>query len=389
MSHLPARHSASDFDHYPHAAAVDSDRTQAGHEHTSLYHEIHETIRRLLQHLIFVSLLSLRLYMLPLLYISHKLAVRDDPWYFATWSTMLRPGRSLADCDQCKGGPGAFSLMETWFNIENVRTPLRIFKTLYALGKAIGEDPNTIQPTPQPLLGLGPDSAIDVESLHDESVKPCATDSTESLDAPASASEIYHAALLNGDTLDDILAAFEDHAPTLPQPTDQIEAQESPVCTRNEDDCLTGPFRRRSYRRSSTQITPERVPDNDLRTPATAIKDAEQHMTLAAKTPLERPTPNWPCEEDKPPAVSCVPSNHSQEEACGQPIKHCPTFERRHHLYSNGSKRPLSVDRHPLGYLHDRGMLSTPALATTSPTKRARLQRRVKVFNDADKPSEA
>ncbi|KIV91866.1 hypothetical protein PV10_06357 [Exophiala mesophila] len=384
MSHLPGHHSSSDHDHYSHA--VEGDRTQAGHEHTSLYHEIHETVRRLLQHLVFVSLLSLRLYMLPLLYISHKLAVSDDPWYLATWSTMLRPGRSLADCDQCKGGPGGLSLMELWFNMrENVRTPLRIFKTLYALGRAIGEDPNTIHPTPQPLLSLGPDSAIDVESLHDESVKPCATESTETIDAPASASEIYHAALLNGDTLDDILAAFGDRPPSLPQSTDLTEAQGSPQSARNNDDCLTGPFRRRSYRRSITHITPERNTDNEVRTPATTIKDTERHVTLSAKSPVEKPAPEWPCEENKPPAVSCVPSGHPQEEACGHPIKHCPTFERRHHLYSNGSKRPLSVDRHPLGYLQDRGMMSTPALASTSPTKRARLQRRVKVFNDADK----
>lgn len=49
----------------------------------SLSREIYETLHKLLQHLIMIILLTSRLYVLPLLYVSHKLA-KQDPLYPAS-----------------------------------------------------------------------------------------------------------------------------------------------------------------------------------------------------------------------------------------------------------------------------------------------------------------
>ena len=61
-----------------------SRRPTGGAEDMSLCHEIHETLRKLLQQIILIILLTSRLYTLPLLYLWHKLATRDDPWLLAS-----------------------------------------------------------------------------------------------------------------------------------------------------------------------------------------------------------------------------------------------------------------------------------------------------------------
>lgn len=370
-------------------------------EHSSLFHEVHETLRRLLQHLIFASLLTLRLYMLPLLYISHKLAVQDDPWYLATWNMMLRPGRTMANCT-CQEADSQPSIVERWNILRtSICAPLRILRTLYTLGQVIGEDPNVFQPPPPSILSAGPDSAIDMQSEQDDTLKLSGSAPTETtIDAPASASQIYHAALLNGTTLDDILAVFE--TPQSPGLDEHIflDKGASPYTTHEER--LTGPFIRRRYQNVSIHAISDRI--------QTPTKLLGNHAALSPRCNREVDTDRDHAQSQSPdesqseritahPGEVILVSGQSpiesdrgrdcfqqdvQEVTSPADIDRCPTFARRHR-HSVIRKRSLSAHKPPLGLLQDRATVSSPVLAPTSPSKRARLQRRVKVFNDSDR----
>lgn len=398
----------------PHQLAVQmhevQDEDDAGNsttpiqEHSSLFHETHETVRRLLQHIIFACLLTLRLYMLPLLYLSHKLTVRDDPWYFSTWNIMLRPGRSMANCTQCHGENAGNSMLERWKSLkDNFCAPVRILRTLYALGQAIGEDPNTLQPSRPSLLMSGPDSAIDVQSVQETTPKPSCSESTETtIEAPASASQIYHAALLNGNTLDNILAAFETGSPVSSVRTEHAIIEQSSDPNRDNDERLTGPFIRHRYRNSSARSKTQEV---------AVSKAADNSMTSSVETcHIIQHRPQTPCQnscEGREGASAETPCNRgsaqsqthrvspqqkhdfSKEKSGNQQTNspeagHCATFTRRH-SHSPMCKRPLSGERRSFAVLQEQGTMSSPALSSNSPTKRARLQRRVKVYKEEDR----
>lgn len=389
-------HDQDDMDMGGQAASVQ--------EHSSLFHEIHETVRRLLQHIIFACLLSLRLYMLPLLYLSHKLTVRDDPWYFATWNMMLRPGRSMANCAQCHGEGGGSSIIQRWRTLkDNFSAPVRILRTLYALGQAIGEDPNTLQPMPPPLLVSGPDSAIDVRSVQENTPKPLSSEATESTtEAPASASQIYHAALLNGSTLDNILAAFETDTPASPNQFEHVIREQSPISNRDHDERLTGPFKRHRYRVSSVRSKTQETPiAQALDSSPIFSAEACQIVHHLPKTPYQNFCESQedvlmesPCSHEAAQCQTPIVSSPHEHDHCKEQIehqettspevRHCPTFIRRHN-HSSICKRPLSGERTSLTVLQERGTMSSPGLSTSSPTKRARLQRRVRVYKEEDR----
>jgi hypothetical protein len=392
---------------------VELSRMNAAREDTSLFHEIHETIRRLLQHIVFVSLLTLRLYMLPLLYISHKLATRDDPWYPASWNFVLYPGRTLAECACCPQREGRGTLARTWDGVRNgFLARLRIFKTLYSLGKIIGEDPNVLQPSHAQLLDDPPDSAIDVQSERTNSPKVLETE-TESIDAPlqapASASQIYHAALINGSTLDDILAAFEaeeNRAVSEFEPPDVHQSLGPGPAQSPQQQSPSNQYKGHRHQFSSIQTTPERM----LMAPKNTEGPTDEPVqTGRDESPrrLQSPRKDEPRVtvivhgENHDPVLECSPKSSAlcsiQQPAARQDrdnrastadLKRCPTFVRRQ-TQAHVSKRSSSGDRHSLGVLHDRGTVSSPALVLGSPTKRARLQRRVKVYQDPDKTVEA
>lgn len=394
---------------------------------TSLFHEIHETIRRLLQHIVFVSLLVLRLYMLPLLYISYKLAERDDPWYPASWNVVLNPGRSLAGCVQCGKRDGSVTVTETWNSLRNgVFTPVRIFRSLYGLGKAITEEPHVLlHPSPIPILHAAPDSAIDVQSEYGGSVKNFENDSTDSsLEAPASASQIYHAALLNGSTLDDILAAFEADHKAKAIAKDALNICRTPKQSSHpEHEASAEKKKGHRYQSSSLQATPERMlwprktiePSSPCRPVQTATEDIKEQRPQTPVRDVEKPRLKVMVEAGGEnqvvsevskgglgsPISCCEPKDPETQSQEKRPalatskstttLRRCPTFVRRH--TQPQTRRPVprrttSADKSSLTVLQDRGTMSTPALPLGSPTKRARLQRKIRVYPDQANPAD-
>ncbi|KIX03980.1 uncharacterized protein Z518_07533 [Rhinocladiella mackenziei CBS 650.93] len=390
------------------ADGTESSRLSSSREDTSLFHEIHETVRRLLQHIVFLFLLTLRLYILPLLYLSHKLAVRDDPWYPATWNFLLHPGRTLAQCTRCRKRDGSVTIVETWHNVrDGFCAPLRIFKTLYSLGKIITEDPNTMQPSSLPLSDAAPDSAIDVQSEHDGPLRLCNPDSPDSqLDVPASTSQIYHAALLNGSTLDNILAAFETDRTLAAPRREPVPSHQSPVpVSNNEREAMLDLCRGHHRRSSSIQTTPERMlmppkaTENSASCPARISKE---HIQKEPKTPIQKS--NEPQvkvrlnDEGEDPAIRSSAGSSASchgRHASGGPsrdkcvnsttLKRCPTFVRR----QTQSRLQTRPDRQSLAVLEERGAMTSPALGLGSPTKHARLRRKVKVYQDTGKALDA
>lgn len=388
---------------------IGSDRSNVNRKDSSLFYEFCDTFRRLLQHMVFVPLLVLRLYMLPLLYIARKLAMSDDPWYSMSWNMLRHPHRTLTLCARCCKRGGNVTLAETWTNIrEGVFTTLRIIKALYTLGKLIGEDPNVLQPESGPLLDA-PDSAIDVQSEHEKDSKVFENDFSDSRrESMASASQIYNTALLNGSTLDDILAAFERnkqtasartaHALICQNPLDPTKRRASGQQTLSDksDD-------QRSCT-SSIQTTPERMllPRKDAESSrCSPAKENAAEMEEELQTPINeaRGTPKEINVEDRHEhdAIGSRPrsstSHHTHTGSTRQTegrslstttLKRCPTFIRRQ-TQGRLSERPASGDKRSLAVLQERATRSTPTLAGASPTKRARLQRRVKVYQESAK----
>jgi len=331
--------------------------------------------------------------MLPLLYLSHKLTVRDDPSYFSTWNIMLRPGRSMANCAQCHGGDGSNTLLQRFEGLrDNICAPVRIFRTLYALGRVIGEDPNSLQPTPSSLLNIGPDSAIDVQSVDESTSKALGSEPTDpSAKAPASASQIYHAALLNGNTLDDILAAFETTTPGSSILAEQPVVAQSPPISDDNDDRLTGPFKRHHYRNSSVRSKPQEATfahilnNTTSCSPDTSQASCEGHAKRPDESLCLSPiTRGHAHSASSPRGYDLFKEQVEHNRAAWTEVGPCPTYMRRHN-HSAIPKRPLSGDRKSLALLQETGTVSSPTLSSSSPTKRARLQRRVKVYQDEER----
>ncbi len=345
--------------------------------------------------------------MLPLLYISHRLAVHDDPWYAATWNFMVRPGTTLASCRTCRKDDRIAPVAGSWNSLRNgVFAPLRIFKALYSLGKMIGEDPNALQPTPVPLLEDAPGSAIDVQSKDADDLKDADTESTDSqLEVPASASQIYHAALVNGNTLDDILAAFEADEKIVAARNEHLIVHKRPAMPDQviEQPVLPEPCKRHRYRSSSIQTTPERMlstPKINENPPEPPLECEKDDATKEPRTPLRNTRDslvrvmvdsggeNQITRSSPGSSVSCAAHDVSaaqgrDKRATSVALKRCPTFARRHNP-PRPSGRSLSGEKRSLMALQERGTMSSPALPLGSPTKRARLQRKVKVFQDTD-----
>ncbi|EXJ91199.1 hypothetical protein A1O1_04308 [Capronia coronata CBS 617.96] len=372
----------------------------------SLFDEFRATVRRLLQHIVFISLLTLRLYMLPLLYMSRRLAISDEPWYPTAWQIVPHPGRAFVHCARCCKTEGNLTLGHTWANVRgSFSTTFKIIKALYSFGKGVGEDRNALQPDPALLLDP-PGSAIDVQCEHECDSKifdsNCVDPQPES---SASASEIYHAALHNGSTLDDILAAFERSKKAGAARTDRfVIGQDLVAVTEREDADPRSPPNQppeRGYRTSSIQTTPERMlsgdepvilhdcstredinDDMDAATPPIPVNKTEQSQKKV-ELELERTQSN----ENNVATPTSHAWHHTSAEQSGEKRvkstarKRCPTFVRRQtqaacpEKHVSGEKRSLTV-------LQERATRSSPTLAIDSPTKRARLQRKVRVYED-------
>jgi len=354
-------------------------------EESGLWQEIQETLRRLLQHVISAILLGLRLYMLPLLYLVHKLSPRGDHWGLTTWGLVLGFSRHSTSGKNQNVNLALLAALKALRT--GLATPFRIARTLYTGEKIIEENPEALQHDPASELDMA-DSAIDGQN-----VSPACTDndSDDKLakhhsETSASASQIYHAALVNGTTLDDILAAFE--------------ASDSRTSSTHDETPNTPVHRRHRYRTSSIQTTPER-------------------MTLSTRTvtgvPLPERDPN-PTTESGPKTSRCPASQASPEETqkshesplvqiCSvrsEPYhghcrvngkenleskqlaprnKRCATYVRRHEQ-SRLPKRSLNGERQQRRMHKSDGQISVTTAASDSPMKRPKLPPKVKVYQD-------
>ncbi|OQU95909.1 hypothetical protein CLAIMM_02065 [Cladophialophora immunda] len=392
----------------PLDASLQPSRAAPVTERTSLRSEYRETIRRLLQHTVFALLLAIRLYMLPLLYISHKLSVRDDPWYPTIRNLVLRPGRTLANCHRCRQrNNGNVKIWNAWTSVrDGLFVPVRIFKSLYTLGRMIGEVPNALPPCPFPqLMNRGTASDIEGPGKGDGTVGDQGTESTDSaLEAPASASQIYHAALLSSSTLDELLAAFEADRDNRVMGSDHL------VIRRGRDAWLsagsldvTGRRGRQQYRTLSVRSTPEAVlaagkAHESLcgrgahscprefqlqKTPDRRANACQTQFQSDNQSPKNSPELHTsPCTRDLPEA------RQPDGELDAGGLDRCPTFVRRH-AQSRLPKRSMTGDKQAFAMLKERGAVSTPELPVSppTPTKRVRLQRRVRPRKDIVKAS--
>ena len=135
--------------------------------------------------------------------------------------------------------------------------PFRVLKNLYRLGGILDEHPHLLhvgrvflqnQTTPD-------DDEQNVSVVGSEVQKD-----SQQLQAPATASQVYHAAILNGNTLDDLLAVFE--VSDGPSNGSQTPVNTCLLCS--EGSC-------NRYRNSSIQTTPEGV--MTPRKPSTSHKE--------------------------------------------------------------------------------------------------------------------
>ncbi|EXJ70970.1 uncharacterized protein A1O5_05963 [Cladophialophora psammophila CBS 110553] len=377
-------------------------RPVAAIEITSLRYEFFETTRKLLQHTVFALLLAIRLYMLPLLFISYKLSAHDDPWYPAIWNPVLLPGRALADVNRCRQRSSSMKIGKAWTSVrDGIFAPVKIFRSLYSLGKMIGEDPNSLQPDLFPQLDPTTGSGIDDQSKDEDSVGEQSTESTDSpLEAPASASQIYHAALLSGGTLDDMLATFETDGDSQAVGFNRVVIRRDPkACLSVEQLDAMSQWKRQRCRTPSVRSTPEavlgagkaggyfpsravlsgprnfqqpRMPDRQASVRRVQLQGEPQADNQLPKNSPGSPTSTRTCHLPETPQ----PDGHGDSSA----LDRCPTFVRRH-AQSRLPRRSVTGDKRALARLKERGAMSTPVLPVsplTPPPKRVRLQRRVR-----------
>lgn len=211
------------------------------------------------------------------------------------------------------------------------------------------------------------------------------------LEAPASASQIYHAALLNGSTLDDILAAFEGDQGDRGVVFDRIVIRRGPKAYLSTDQLeAMDRYKQQRYRSLSINSTngvavhPGTIPAAPTQVTEPQPSDTATGKAIGARvrvqadcTPAdhEESSPDFhsPCHHHHRPSDCHSPSRNVSSDT----VKHCPTFVRRH-TQSLLPKRSMSADKTSLSMLRERGAMSTPTLPSSTPTKRAKLQRRVR-----------
>jgi hypothetical protein len=217
-----------------------------------------------------------------------------------------------------------------------VVTPIRVIKTLYRLGCVMEQNPR--------LLTFGGGFLTDIPTPDDddqtvsivESEEPATNKEYFKVGAPATASQIYHAAILNGNTLDDLLAVFEvsnepasinDSPETvhhdLPSKHDCGRYRDSSIQTTSER--LTTPgessIAPQGYRRNGDTALDER-PYGQL---AKAPGSEKKHLGNGMKSSplLSSPVTNSCCQPEGDLTQAQICENTSPEHS------ECPIFARR------------------------------------------------------------
>lgn len=349
-------------------------------EESNLVDEVWETLRRVLQHMIFVALLTLRLWTLPLLYLCHRVSQPTDLLPSLTWFSMAgSSGAILARLPTRFRRAGSQSLHTTALQVfhTGVTIPFRVLRTLYNLGYVLDQHPETLRYS-RPSVANDDNQTVSIiesegsgEQKHDFEAE-----------APATASQVYHAAILNGATLDNLLAVFEvsDDQDILSQ------------TIRAEGDPRPEPERTR-YRNSSIQTTPDsammprdsskilREPNQDEssgiveRTYGHLVKatanDSQPEQGNGSPDLLSSPGSSDCCQAGGDVTQGGVYENMSPEHA------ECPTFARRQ-AKSRLPQRAKSEakQRQPTDV---KAVSANVNANADSPSRRNKLQRRPRV----------
>ncbi|KAH0842266.1 hypothetical protein FOPE_07602 [Fonsecaea pedrosoi] len=273
----------------------------------------------------------------------------------------------------------------------------------------IGDDPNTLPPGPFPLPNPARGGDSGDQSNDEESMRDGVIGSIDSaLEAPASASQVYHAALLSNGTLDEILAAFEVDKDNPAMGYDGV------VIRRGRNACLAARSHHalihcqgQPYRTLSLQSSPEEVHTAERahapsrsrdvnpcprgiqlpKTPERLLnvcgKQAQSELQRDDQLPKDSPESHVAaCTRDFPEV------RQADEDVDFAALDRCPTFVRRH-AQSRLPRRLVTGDKQALAMLKDRGAVSTPELVVSppTPTKCGRLQRRVRPRKNVVKAS--
>jgi hypothetical protein len=258
--------------------------------------------------------------MLPLIYCYYQLSARNG---VSPSSSSLR--NEYTGCTIIRRLPTRFqradsqpltAILRSLFD-GSITTPLRVCRALYAFGRVLDETPENLNV--RQLLG-GHRPSLDEDQRTVSIVgSECTTSNGYELLAPATASQVYHAAIVNGTTLDDLLAVFEvTDTPTAIRP-------------KHSTDDLEKPSNYPRYRNSSIQTTPDSL--TVPRKASSVLQDEKMvhdgnygqlvKVMGEATTRVPQASNSYCCS---------ISGNVENERPCENTSPHhsqCPTFARR------------------------------------------------------------
>ena len=257
-----------------------------------------------------------------------------------------------------------------------------MLRSLYRLGLVLDQNPNILCMNRNILRGAPtPDDEDDqTVSIVGSEGSVGLKDGFE-LEAPATASQVYHAAILNGNTLDDLLAVFkvsEGPASVIETPRDNDHARPVQHCLR--------------YRKSSIQTTPDSImtPRKASKLPVqidVPVVDERSYGQLVKAAPAEShphdedltassaqlPSPNT--------STCCQPGDTNQIAVCENTSPdhaQCPTFVRRQAKSRLPQRAKLDAKQQQTK-TDSRIESAKGDVNADSPSKRNKLQRRPRV----------
>lgn len=308
--------------------------------------------------------------MLPLIYCCHRLSTPND-----NASPSIRSRRTPAASMFERRLPTRFRRVDAlpitallWIPLrKSMTTPLRVFRTLYNLGRAMDDGPNMLYLRKTLTSSRYPPIDDDQQTVSIVGSEETGRDGYE-VAAPATASQVYHAAIVNGTTLDDLLAVFEvsDGAPTINGSLGAGNVDTASHYVR--------------YRNSSIQTTPDA-----LATPRKASVSLRDDNTAEDRNygQLVKVTGEESANREGgscPPVAHCcsISENVQRAQSCEDALPHhlgCPTFARRQ-AQSRLPRKSQPKDVHARNELQKGAAPATMVSSEDSPSKRNRLQRR-------------
>ena len=359
----------------------------------SIVHEYEETIRRLLQHLLIAALFSIKLYALPVIFACEKLARSSDSGQIPPWKLLGRSTTIPHGTTPPQPSPSTSVLVNLLGKCRTMVTaPYHVAKGLYTLSKAIEEHPHLLKPATSNAGPRNDHNNMQITRLPARHESVCSSSSEELVEGPATASQVYHAALVNGSTLDDILAAFESADSCCGSHIDVSETRQGTSNVRDG----------RTHDLSSIQSTPQRMMST-RHAPNTLVQEVAPNIGfyLDAETLKQHLGPSISPQKAEPSSTQLgrveMSDSVSRKSSCSgttaqvdetqdvaekrKPtgVHRCPTFVRRQ-TQSRLPRRswPEEQFKHTYYAQNVEGRASAVSLLTGSPVKRGRLQRRVK-----------